>query len=69
MNDKPKIRYSEVIVPPVKGGRAVIRLSEAHHTISQDRLAAHDNIVTTSTVKDVAGTTFETQNTIYVLAD
>lgn len=65
---KPMIRYSEVIVPPVVGGRAVIQLAEEHHTLSPMELAVHDHVVTTSTVQSVEEGTgrFETRNTFYV---
>lgn len=69
MSNKPMIRYSEVFVPPVVGGRAVIRLAEQHHTIPEASLALYDGVVTTSTVQSVEeGNTgrFETRNTFYV---
>jgi hypothetical protein len=68
MSHKPMIRYSEIIVPPVVGGRAVIKLAEPHHTIDSARLQMAGNVVTTSTVQEVEEGTgrFKTLNTFYV---
>lgn len=68
MSHKPIIRYSDTAVPPVVGGRAIIRLAEAHHRPDlAARQEAYGNIVTTSRVVTVASDgSFETLNTLYV---
>lgn len=68
MSHKPMIRYSEVIVPPVVGGRAVIRLAEEHHTLQHDPIWNPERVVTTSTVEWVedGAARFRTRNTFYV---
>lgn len=68
MSHNPLIRYSEIIVPPVVGGRAVIKLAEEHHTLQHDPIWNPDRIVTTSVVQEVEEETgrFKTLNTFYV---
>lgn len=65
---KPMIRYSEVIVPPAVGGRALIALAEQHHTLRDDPYNNPGRVVTTSVVQKIEEGTgrFWTQNTFYV---
>ncbi len=63
---KPEVFYTEVMVPPVAGRRAVVVVQDGqHHTLSKELLDMYDNVVTTSTIVEVVGNCFETQNTLY----
>lgn len=62
MNGKPVVHFSEVIVPPVVGGQAIVITVDHHY----DHITNGDPVRTSIVQTIGADGSFETRNTHYV---